>query len=138
MKPAEYKKLVQKNMTKEYKKVTLANADKISKAHKSVVNDLDLQDRVFKSTDLECFISLKDHKDDFQNTLSSRLLNPMKCEIGKISHSILSKFISEIRSKCDLNQWQNTYACVEWFKTLENKEKLHCLRYCEFLPINII
>ena len=78
-------------MHKDYKKETTENAKKIDQAHKVIIRSLGLQDRVFKTTNRESFISLKDHKEGFKNTPSCRLLNPTKCEIGRISHQILSK-----------------------------------------------
>ena len=95
---------------------------KVNEAHKSIVNKLGLQDRVFKTTDRECFISLKDHKNDFTNSPSCRLLNPTKCEIGRISHQILSRIVTIVRSKTYINQWKNVYSCIGWFENLQNKK----------------
>ena len=99
--PSDYKKLVQKEVNQEYKKVTSNTIKKINTAHKKVVNDLELQDRVMKTTDRECFISLKDHKDDFANKPKCRLLNPMKPEVGRISHLILKDIVKVVRENLD-------------------------------------
>ena len=88
------------------------------------MKSLDIQDRVFKTTDRNCFVTLKDHKPGFKNSPSCRLLNPTKCEIGKISHQILSKVIETVRVKSGLNQWKNVYSCIEWYENLENKSDL--------------
>ena len=75
----------------------------------------------------ECFVSLKDHKDNFQNNPKCRLLNPTKCELGKVSQQILSKKLAIIRRKSELNQWKNVYSVIDWFKNLKNKKNLSFL-----------
>ena len=85
LEPNDYKKYVDKNVQKEYKKVKDKTVDKINQAHKTIVRNLDLESRVFKTMDRQCFITAKDHKNDFENSPTFRLLNPTKGEIGKIS-----------------------------------------------------
>ena len=72
----------------------------------------------------ECFVSLKDHKENFKNNPKCRLINPTKCELGKVSHQILTKKLGIIRRKSKLNQWKNVYSVIEWFKLLKNKKNL--------------
>ena len=79
---------------------------------------------MFKTVKRECFITLKDHKDNFQNNPKCRLLNPTKCELGKVSQQILTKKLTIIRRKTNLNQWKNSYSVIEWFKNLKNKKNL--------------
>ena len=74
--------------------------------------------------DRECFVTLKDHKEGFQNNPKCRLLNPTKCELGKVSQQILTKKLNILRRKTNLNQWKNTYSVIEWFKKLANKKNL--------------
>ena len=50
-----------------------------------------------------CFISLKDHKENFQNNPTVRLINPAKNELGKISKVILDKINKNIRENLQLN-----------------------------------
>ena len=122
--PNEYKKHVDKNVQKEYKKAKDKNIRQINQAHKTVVRKLELQDRVFKTMDRQCFITAKDHKNDFQNSPSFRLLNPTKGEIGKISKQILTRILKTIRGKTELQQMKNVYTVIDWFKSLENKQSL--------------
>ena len=98
--------------------------DKVGKTkndHKKIANDLDLQDRIFRTTERQAFISIKDHKPNFQNNPTCRLLNPTKPEIGKISKQILDTINSAMRSKSKLNQWKNTDAVIKWFESLGKK-----------------
>ena len=46
----------------------------------------------------EAFISLKDHKENFQNNPKCRLINPAKSDSGKISKPILDKLSTKLRS----------------------------------------
>ena len=72
---------------------------------------------------------MKDHKDNFQNNPQVRLLNPTKCEIGKISKKILERIVRQLRKKLKLKQWQNTDAVIEWFKGLSNKKKKRFIQF---------
>ena len=68
-----------------------------------------------------CFVSLKDHKDNFANNPKTRLLNPAKNEIGRISKDILDNINKSLRSTLQLNQWKNTVDVIDWFKKIKNK-----------------
>ena len=122
--PEQYKELVKKNVEAEYQKEKVKNVQQVNKAHKKIVKKLGIEDRVFKTMTRECFVTFKDHKPNFQNNPKCRLLNPTKCEVGKISQQILSKKLNIIRRKTGLNQWKNVYSVIEWYKKLKNKKNL--------------
>ena len=82
-----------------------------------------MSERVFKTVPRAAFLTLKDHKENFQNNPQVRLLNPTKCEVGKISQKILTRIVKQLRKKMKLMQWQNTDAVIEWFKGLSNKKR---------------
>ena len=50
------------------------------------------------------FITLKDHKENFNNNPTVRLINSAKNELGHISKSILDTTNKNIREAMDLNQ----------------------------------
>ena len=52
---------------------------------------LELDDRIDVTAQKQAFITLKDHKPNFRNNPTCRLINPTKPEIGKISKQILEK-----------------------------------------------
>ena len=54
-----------KNIQKEYKKEKPDIVKKIQKDHNKIVHELELEDRVFKTTEREAFITMKDHKPNF-------------------------------------------------------------------------
>ena len=63
-----------------------------------------------------CFITLKDHKPNFQNNPTVRLLNTAKTELGRISKTTLDKINANLRISLHLNQWKNTQEVINWFK----------------------
>ena len=83
-----------------------------------------VHDKMTKNGKGESFITLKDHKDDFNNAPKTRLINPAKNEIGRISKNILDDINQKLRDILKINQWKNTQGVVDWFKNLRNKKKL--------------
>ena len=51
----KYKQLVEKEVQKEYKKATKRELENVEKSHKNIVSKLELQDKVFETTQLQCF-----------------------------------------------------------------------------------
>ena len=71
----------------------------------------------------QAFISLKDHKENFQNNPKCRLINPAKNNLGLISKEILDKINNSIRSKTKLNQWRNTKSVIDWYSSIGEKHR---------------
>ena len=80
------------------------------------------------------YVTLKDHKPNFNNNPSCRLINPSKIEIGKISKQILSRVVNDIKEKTQLKLWKNTDSVINWFDNLENKESLSFIQFdiCDY------
>ena len=97
---------------------------------------LEIDDRVDATADKDAFITLKDHKPNFANKPTCRLINPTKSEIGKVSKKILDRIISTIAKKRNFDQWKNTTAVINWFKSIENKQhsSFICFDIEEFYP----
>ena len=106
----------------------------ITKDDKVIANELDLADRIYSVSERQCFITLKDHKPNFQNSPTCRLLNPTKSEIGKVGKQILEKIVSTVRGKTNFNQWKNTQSVIEWFKNINNKNRFSFIQFdiCDF------
>ena len=94
-KPRNYLNLLQKNVTKAYKKTNKDIPHSITSENKKIAKDLKLDDHVEISASREAFITLKDHKPDFINNPTRRLLNPTKSEIGIISKNIFDNINNE-------------------------------------------
>ena len=93
-----YEKLLHENITKTYKKTAEKKVKTINVDAKKVANDLELEDRIEKMQESECYITVKDHKEDFPHKISCRLINPSKSDIGKLSKIILDKINSDLHS----------------------------------------
>ena len=71
----------------------------------------------------EGFISLKDHKENFQNNPKCRLIDLAKSDSGKISKSILDKLNTKLGSILNANQRRNTQNVIEWFGSIGEKTR---------------
>ena len=87
--------------------------------------------RMFINGKNNCFITLKDHKENFLNNPKTRLLNPAKNELGRISKVILDKINLNLRNTTKANQWKNTNDVIGWFKSIINKQN------CKFISFDI-
>ena len=134
--PEQYDKLLQKNITKSYKKANDTTAQVIEAENKKIATNLNIDDRVEITANKDAFITLKDHKDNFDNNPACRLINPTKSEIGKISKKILDRVNNKIITATGINQWKSTSSVIEWFNLLDNKPKCSfiCFDIVEFYP----
>ena len=80
-----------KNVTKSYKKIPPETSASVERPSKSIATRLNLADRINTTVKQEAFITLKDHKPNFHNNPTGRLINPSKSEIGKIGKQILDR-----------------------------------------------
>ena len=127
----DYDNLISKEIHKLYKKATTEEVNKIKTEHTAIVKNLEIDDRVFATPKIKARVTLKDHKEDFRNKPTTRLINPCKPEIGKISKKFLSKILDEIRDKTGLVQWKNSYDVIQWFKNIQNKKS------CSFIILDV-
>ena len=67
------------------------------------------------------FITLKGHKENFLNGPTTRLLNPAKNEIGRISKHILQNINKTLSEEIKANKWKNTESVIKWLKNIPNK-----------------
>ena len=116
--------LLKKNVTKDYKKTNEDRVSNINVKQKEIVTKLDLEERVFATQKQEATITIKDHKENYQNDTKCRLINPCKPELGKVSKQILEKIVAKVKVKTKVNQWKNTDSVIHWFKGLQNKQRL--------------
>ena len=117
----DYNKILQENVTKEYKKAPAASPSLINKEAKKLAKNYDILDRANTMSTPQAFVTIKDHKEDFRTNPKYRLLNPCKSELGKISKGILQKVNSTLRNILGLNQWRDPNQVIEWFKNIDGK-----------------
>ena len=79
---------------------------------------------------------MKDHKPNFSNKPTCRLLNPTKPELGKISKQKLANIVKVVNEKTKFNLWRNTQSAITWFKTINNKNRSSFIQFdvCDFYP----
>ena len=62
--PDNYKKLLEKEVQKDYKRESELEVEKVINEHRKTIIDLDLSDRVCRTVPRNAFIYLKDHKEN--------------------------------------------------------------------------
>ena len=90
---------------------------------------MNVEQLVERLQETEEYIAVKDHKNEFPNKTPSRLINPFKTGIGKISKVILDRINKSVVTSTKINQWKNTSSVIEWFKNINNKEKSSFVRF---------
>ena len=120
------------SVTAHYVKTDINTEHEINLEAKSITDHLDISDRVEPIAHKNAYILLKDHKEGFPNTIKTRLINPAKSNIGKISQQILQDINKVIRNELSLQQWRSTKDTLDWFKNLKNKTRL------KFIQLDII
>ena len=118
-----YNKLLHDNITKTYKRGSEDNISEINSELKHIADNLSIGNRIECMKKREAFISLKDHKENFENNPKCRLINPAKSDSGKISKLILDKINTQLRTFLNVNQWRNTQNVIDWFGNIEEKSR---------------
>eukprot|EP00795_Rhopilema_esculentum_P006594 gene6594-biopygen8103 len=116
-------KLLTNSITTTYKKANDSAIHTINNEARNIATELNIQDRTECMAERQAFITLKDHKENFQNNPTCRLINPAKSEIGRISKQILDRINTTIRNQTTLNQWKNTSSVINWFNSIPNKHQ---------------
>ena len=103
MPPDHYSKLLHENVTKHYRS---APADSyiyndINREAKVLAKHLKLDDRMESLARSEAFLTLKDHKENFDNHLLCRLINPAKSEMGRVSKKLLEDIVETLRKELE-------------------------------------
>ena len=129
-------KILEKSITKSYEKALPETTQAIHKENKDIAMKLGIDDRVDATADKDAFITLKDHKPNFANKPTCRLINPTKSEIGKVSKKTLDRINSTIAKKRNFTQWKNIAAVINWFTSIKNKQhsSFICFDIEEFYP----
>ena len=86
MDKGQYEKMLRENITKMYRKADDKTEENINHELKHITNKLKVSDRVEKMAQRQAFISLKDHKENFQNNPKCRMINKPRKEqpwVGK-------------------------------------------------------
>ncbi len=74
----EYDNLKLNAITSTYKKASGKIKERIEKGGKKFAKDKGVLERIGRNGNAECFVTLKDHKPNFENHPTTRLINPSK------------------------------------------------------------
>ena len=99
-----YNKLLINNTLKTYKKSDPTIFNIINKEAKHIAEGYDIAERVDCFAKSNAFITLKDHKENFQSNPKCRLINPAKSEIGKVSKFFIENITTKVRDISSVNQ----------------------------------
>ena len=96
-----------------------------------------LEKRIEQHGQHQSFITLKDHKDDFQNNRKCRVINPAKSEIDIVSKYYIEKVNKNIRRGIKVNQRCKAQEVISWFKGIKNKENISFTKFgiVDFYPL---
>ena len=72
---------------------------------------------------------MKDHKENYENNPSFRLLNPTKPESGCASKQILQNIVRQLRLKTKFNQWEDSSATINWFNVIKHKRNVRFIQF---------
>ena len=121
MSKENYTKLLNENITKEYRKSDNSNTANINRQTKLHAESLLIDDRMEKLAERTAFISIKDHKANFPNNIQCRLINPTRNNLGQVTQQIMRKIVKTIKECTNLNLWMGTHEALKWFN--ENKQR---------------
>ena len=99
------------------------NISEINNELKHIADKLSIGNRIECMKKREASISLKDHKENFENNPKCRLINPAKSDSGKISKLIFDKVNTHLNTILNLNQSRSTQNVIEWFGNIEQKSR---------------
>ena len=116
-------------ITTSYKKANNIIRTKINKEGIKFAKQANILDKIEINGTGNSFITLKDHKENFTNHPTTRLINPSKNEIGRISKHILDQINSKLVSKLSVNEWKNTISVIKWFENINNKRLYKFLQF---------
>ena len=111
----EYNKTRRNAITSTYKKANGSIKKRINEKAKEIVKKSfdNIIDRMDVNAETNCFITIKDHEENFLNHPKVRLINPAKNEIGRISKTILDNINMKLFETTKINQWKNMVSAIK-------------------------
>jgi hypothetical protein len=122
--PGEYLGLMDREIQKNYKKETPEKVKAVNDEHAKAAEELEIADRMYTTTPREAFLTLKDHKQDFETNPNVRLINPSKPELGRVAKQILDDMIKEIKTKNEPHACHQYKRCLKLVQKHQKQENL--------------
>ena len=132
----QYTNLLNSNITKTNKKSSQAEVTSINKEAKRIAAQMSIDDRVESIAEKEAFISMKDHKPNFMNRPTCRLICPSKSELGHVSKVILSRAVNCVMKATRVTLWKSTREVLNWYRSYGEKDQASFINFdiVEFYP----
>ena len=136
IKPSKYQEILKSKITNNYKIDYNNTIEQINKDTSNFASRLQIEDRLGKFKKKDAYILFKDHKLNFENKLPTRLINPSKTELGRISKFIIQNIVNSVKKANHCNLWENSYETIEWFRRIKNKSKATFIQFdiIDFYP----
>ena len=103
MEKAHYEKLLTDNITKTYKQSNNNVYNSINLEAKHIAKKLEIADRIECMARKPAYITIKDHKENFNINPKCRLINPAKSELMKVAKIIVENINKTVREKLHCN-----------------------------------
>ena len=116
MDKGRYEKILNENITKDYRKAETNHTKSINMECKQHAVDLKIENKMEKITERNAFISIKDHKSNFPNNIQCRLINPARNNLGKVTQRIIRSAVKSIKETTSLHLWMGTNEVLEWYE----------------------
>ena len=110
MEKAHYEKLLTDNITKTYKQSNNNVYNRINLEAKHIAKTYSRQSWMARKP---AYITIKDHKENFNINPKCRLINPAKSKLGKVAKIIVENINKTFREKLHCNQWRNTSNVID-------------------------
>ena len=104
----EYRRLLQNAVTATYEKFDKETERRINCEGIKYTKEANILDKVQVKGTTNCFVTLKDRKANFLNNPTTRLINPAKNEISRITKQILDQINSKLCEILKVNERKNT------------------------------
>ena len=96
--------MIKNAITLKYKKASNNIKRQINIDEKQILKNREVLNQLERNGENNSFITLKDHKENFNNNPTVRLINPVKNELEHTSKAILDVTNKNIQEATDLNQ----------------------------------
>ena len=116
-----YQNLLRNAIRTTYKKASKSIGTKINQEGIQFAKQADILDKIEMNSTGNYFVPLKDNKENFMNHPTTRLINPSKNEIGRISKHFLDQKNTKLVSELNVNHWKNTINVIKWLKDINDK-----------------
>ena len=137
---SDYQRLMHENLSRDYR---LDDGNKlldINNDTRKFARSLDIGDRMESHSQANAFLTIKDHKEDFPNTVKCRVINPACNNLGEVSKRVLDEINTTCREAAGVSQWKSTQDVLRWFTEIhaqnptKNKGKFVQFDICQFYP----